>query len=70
MRNIYAIGFVRGRRVHYLPTRETNYRRACKTLRDMLKDNKRYKAGVVALVKFAKDGTESDLIHLYEKSIR
>lgn len=70
MRKIYAIGLIRGRTTKYLPTRETNFRRACKTLRDMLKGNKRYKSGVVCLVTYELDGMEKDLIPLYTKELK
>ncbi len=65
MKRIYAIGFIRGRTTHFLKTRETNFRRACKTLRDLLKDNKRYKLGSVSLVKIDADGLEIDMKPLY-----
>jgi hypothetical protein len=69
-RNTYAIGFIRGFRTHYLATRETNFRRACKTLREMLKKNKRYKQGLVGKVYFNNDGTERVIDTLYTTSVK
>jgi hypothetical protein len=69
-RNIYAIGFIRGRSTHYLATRETNFRRACKTLRDMLKGNKRYKKGSVSLVSYDNEGKEHTIYPLYYKEVK
>lgn len=68
--NIYAIGFIRGSRTHYLSTRETNFRRACKTLRTLLKGNKRYKIGFVGKVHFNADGTERYVQDLYRKVVK
>jgi hypothetical protein len=62
----YAIGFVRGRTTKYLATRETNLRRAKKTLRDLLKGNTKYKKGVVAYVKLNREGEEVGIRDIYE----
>ena len=63
--NIYAIGFRRGSRVHYLAMRETNFARTRKTLRKMLKGNTRYKIGHVCRVIFDKKGAEKDMRVIY-----
>lgn len=68
--NTYAIGFTRGKRTHYLKTRETNFRRACKTVRDMLKSNKRYKIGGVYKVIFDSLGEEFSMVLKYQKEVK
>lgn len=67
MKTRYLIGFVRGRNTKFLSLRETNYRRACKTLRELLVGNERYKKGVVCSAEVNSDGHEDNLKILYKK---
>jgi hypothetical protein len=67
---LYAIAFIRGIRTHYLKTRETNFARACKTLREMLKGNKRYKEGAVDKVNFDEFGLEKSMTRKYFKRVK
>lgn len=69
MRNYrYLIGFRRGSRVKFLETRETNFRRACKTARNLLEGNTRYKTVEVHKVYLDPTGEEFDLKLLYSKT--
>jgi hypothetical protein len=65
IQTIYAMGLVRGRSIHYLATRETNFARARHTALSMVKDNKRWSVAVVCKVLFNRDGTERDLKELW-----
>ncbi len=66
----YLIGFIRGKSISFIKLRETNFRRACKTLRAMLKGNKSYKSGEVCSVEVNEDGSEDKLKSLYYKEIK
>ncbi len=56
MKYRYIIGVGSPRRLKYLKTRETNLKRACKTLRDILKGNTRDTFGRVSKVYLEEDG--------------
>ncbi len=70
MPKLYAIAFIRGASTKYLKTRETNFRRACATLREMLKGNSRYKEGAVDRVNFDKFGLEESMTRKYYKKVK
>jgi hypothetical protein len=62
------MGTVRGRSTHYLPTRETNFRRARKTVLGFIRNNARWTVAVICKVLFNEDGTEKDLKEIWRSN--